>query len=173
MVYLHGFFSWLGAIYLVVPQLMAVSTLFAARSAAFSSADFFFLLCEPAGSGTGTAHADGKMTVWGSPGGTAPARKPRQGERHKDALHPGALSPCAPDPGWGTRDGIPESWKPPVGTVPGDTNPSSVASSQKKVSLASPGGENMDPPKEPNPCHQNVVSLLPPKLDVVQKTFGQ
>ena len=44
-------------------------------SAAFS-ADFCCLrslCCEPEGSGLGTVGAAGKMTVWGSPGGTAPA----------------------------------------------------------------------------------------------------
>ena len=87
--------------------------------------------------------------------------------------HPEALDPCAPDPGQGTRDRIPETRKPPAGTIPGDAHPSSVGSSQQKVPLASPGGENMDPPRAPNPCHQNVVSSLPPWLGVVEKMADQ
>ena len=87
--------------------------------------------------------------------------------------HPEALDPCAPDPGQGTRDRIPETRKPPAGTIPSDAHPSSVGSSQQKVPLASPGGENMDPPSGLNPCHRNVVSSLLPWLGVVEKMADQ
>ena len=46
-----------------------------------------------------------------------------QWERRGDVPCPGAPRPCAPDAGRDTRDEIPESWKPPAGTIHGGTHP--------------------------------------------------
>ena len=176
---LHGLISWLGAIYLVVPQLMAAPTLLVGTLSSLLHSWLLFLL-----------HlSSGRLGLWtrrlwhrhrrqnhsvGQPRRPQHALLGDRGQGTPEAVpHPEALDPCAPDPGQGTRDRIPETRKPPNGTVPSDTHPSSVGSSQQKDPLASPGGENMDPPRAPNPCHRNVVSLPPPWLGVVEKMAGQ